>query len=214
MQPGGLLTCVLLMVQCLCSLSAQWHMSLYKHHPCSHEHKLPSVVQDNSYTYVHVGKTKTNQADQFNGFFVFTTFYLQNFCYLSYFNISKFTISPVTKQPNTNLHNSPFNLQDVNKSSALAQRDLQSTVRAFNAHRKWDTQHLEQTRAWPQISHHTHKRSTCQNIQTYRNPFPQPRGPKKSSVGRQTFLHTPFRLGQAQGKEAASFSTTVMMGRF
>lgn len=52
----------------------------------------------------------------------------------------------------------------------------------------------------------------CLNIQTYKNPFPQPRGPKNSSVGRQTFLHTPLRLGQDQGKDAASFSTTVMMG--
>lgn len=46
-------------------------------------------------------------------------------------------------------------------------------------------------------------------FQTHRKPFPQPRGPKKSSVGRQTFLHTPLRLGQDQGKDAASFSTTV-----
>lgn len=49
-------------------------------------------------------------------------------------------------------------------------------------------------------------------IQTYKEPFPQPRGPKNSSVGRQTFLHTPLRLGQDQGKDAVSFSTTVMMG--
>lgn len=43
---------------------------------------------------------------------------------------------------------------------------------------------------------------------TYKNPFPQPKGPKKSSVGRQTFLHTPLKLGQDHGKDAASFSTT------
>ncbi len=49
------------------------------------------------------------------------------------------------------------------------------------------------------------------DIKTYKKPFPQPRGPKNSSVGRQTFLHTPFRLGQDQGKDAASFSTTVVM---
>lgn len=52
------------------------------------------------------------------------------------------------------------------------------------------------------------------NIKTYKNPFPQPRGPKNSSVGRQTFLHTPLRLGQDHGKDAASFSTTVMTGKY
>lgn len=134
----------------------------------------------------------------------------QNFCYLSYFNISKISMSHATKGPNTNLHT----LQDVIKYFALDQRSLHSTVRAFNAHRKWDTQHLEQTRAWPCITRHTHNKSTCQNIQTYRNPFPQPRGPKNSSVGRQTFLQTPLRLWQDQGKEAASFSTTVIMDGF
>lgn len=52
------------------------------------------------------------------------------------------------------------------------------------------------------------------NMKTYKNPFPHPRGPKNSSVGRQTFLHTPFRPGQDQGKDAASFSTTVMTGKY
>lgn len=45
---------------------------------------------------------------------------------------------------------------------------------------------------------------------TYKNPFPQPNGPKNSSVGRQTFLHTPLKLGQDHGKDAASFSTTAV----
>lgn len=117
-------------------------------------------------------------------------------------------------QPDTNLHDILSFLQDVSKSVASDQRDLHSTVWAFSAHRKWDTQHLEQTRTWPCITHQTHNRSTCQNIQTYRNPFPQPRGPKNSSVGRQTFLHTPLRVGQDQGMEAASFSATGMTGRF
>lgn len=45
---------------------------------------------------------------------------------------------------------------------------------------------------------------------TYKNPFPQPRGPKNSSVGRQTFLHTPLKEGQDHGNDAASFSTTVV----
>lgn len=84
----------------------------------------------------------------------------------------------------------------------------------LSAHRKWDTQHLEQTRTWPCITHQTHNGSTCQNSQTYWNPFPQPRGPKNISVGRQTFLHTPVRVEQDQGKEAASFSATGMTGRF
>lgn len=48
------------------------------------------------------------------------------------------------------------------------------------------------------------------NINTYRKPFPQPRGPKNNSVGRQTFLHTPLRLGQDHGKDAASFRATVI----
>lgn len=58
---------------------------------------------------------------------------------------------------------------------------------------------------------HTVYLHTASEHPTYKNPFPQPRGPKKSSVGRQTFRHTPLRLGQDQGKDAASFSTTVMM---
>ena len=45
-------------------------------------------------------------------------------------------------------------------------------------------------------------------LNTYWNSFPQPRGPKNISVGRQTFLQTPLRVGQDQGKAAASFSTT------
>ena len=45
-------------------------------------------------------------------------------------------------------------------------------------------------------------------MNTYRKSFPQPRGPKNISVDRQTFLQTPLRLGQDQGKAAASFSTT------
>ena len=44
---------------------------------------------------------------------------------------------------------------------------------------------------------------------TYKKSFPQPRGPKNISDGRQTFLQTPLRLGQDQGKAAASFSTTA-----
>lgn len=64
------------------------------------------------------------------------------------------------------------------------------------------------------IACYTHNQFTCHNIQTYWNPFPQPRGPKNISVGRQTFLQTPVRLGQVQGNEAASFSTAVGMGGF
>lgn len=60
----------------------------------------------------------------------------QNFCYLSYFNISKISMSHVTKGSNTNLHNILFSLQDVIRYFALDQRALHSTVRAFNAHRK------------------------------------------------------------------------------
>ena len=47
-----------------------------------------------------------------------------------------------------------------------------------------------------------------QRMNTYRKSFPQPRGPKNISAGEQTFLQIPLRLGQDQGKAAASFSTT------
>lgn len=80
--------------------------------------------------------------------------------------------------------------------------------------RKWDTQHLKKktqyvTTFHQQLCKHIVYSHTV-TINTYKKPFPQPRGPKKSSVGRQTFLHTPLRLGQDQGNDAASFSTTVI----
>lgn len=85
---------------------------------------------------------------------------------------------------------------------------------AFSSHRKWDTQHLGSTNKkcydllWlDKCTQYIH--TLYLNINTYKKPFPQPSGPKNSSVGRQTFLHTPLRLGHDQGKDAASFSTTV-----
>lgn len=72
MQPDGLSTCVLLMVKYLCSLSAQWPMSLYKsmHADVDINYRLQfrTLV-----IYMYEGQN-TNQAGKFNVFCISKTF--------------------------------------------------------------------------------------------------------------------------------------------
>lgn len=112
------------------------------------------------------------------------------------------------------LHNSVFCPPRLQQVFQCGWPDMRSCLMAFSSHRKWDTQHLGSKNKpfyyllWvDKCTKYIHV--LCLDISTYKKPFPQPRGPKKSSVGRQTFLHTPLRLGHDQGKDAASFSTTM-----
>lgn len=171
---------------------------------------------------LHVNKIQTNKEVRCSFFFFFFLLHLSHFsCIKSWkkklhvVNLIQSTVSRQTKKGQTWFSATVSSVLPIfSKSSSVADQTCspvswRSALIENETRSTWEvkTNNFIIYYEWINVLNISH--TLYLNINTYKKPFPQPRGPKNSSVGRQTFLHTPLRLGHDQGKDAASFSTTV-----